>query len=235
MYGHHKHPLDIKKDGLTLSLARSGVGLNYRRELGGEVVEKSILGDGASILLNPVEPVNLPKELTTRLLIEFEKLVMVSPKLKKTIYVKFPVEIGAYVHGKNAYELLDIFGLVKQKFTLYGDIKSGIICEYWQSPVFPSLPKVDPLREGVMELTITNLTNKWMELSKAVFDAYSMKLYYDKELVAMRARMSIVSDGLAETSFADSPLRKGMKKSLEIYTARKMPVTGTKFVMEGGL
>jgi hypothetical protein len=39
----------------------------------------------------------------------------------------------------------------------------------------------------------------------------------------------------AETDFFDSPLEKGMKKSLELYTGRKLAVTTTKFVMGVGL
>ena len=46
--------------------------------------------------------------------------------------------------------------------------------------------------------------------------------------------MDIISPEIAETSVIDRPFKKGMVKSLELYTSRRIPVVITKFVMEAG-
>jgi hypothetical protein len=235
MFGSHKIPLDITQEGVSLSLRREGNTLRYKRECLGEKVEKTLLTGEAKVLVNPVEPVNKPKELTPYLLIELERVVIAEPRSTQRIYTKFPIEIGVFISKNENFETLDTLTLVKRKFTLYGDPRNGSICKYFRSDVYPTVPHMDPLREGVMELSITNNTTNWVQITKAVFNAYGMKIYYKNDLVSMKANMRIGGSQIAENEFTDSPLRTGMKKSLELYTARRLSITSAKFVMELGL
>lgn len=84
-----------------------------------------------------------------------------------------------------------------------------------------------------MEFSIHNASHEWAEVSTAVFKGVDMKIYYD-EFVAASAMMKILGQGLAETDFIDAPLRPGMAKSIELYTARKIPVIGRGCLMECG-
>ncbi len=88
-----------------------------------------------------------------------------------------------------------------------------------------------------MELNITNTTTRWVEVTKVVLAAYGMKIYYSENMVAMRANMKITSKKVAEIDFVNSPLEKGMKRSLELYTSRlrQIPVIATKFLMDEGI
>ncbi len=80
-----------------------------------------------------------------------------------------------------------------------------------------------------------NTTSKWVELTKSVFNAHGMKIYYNDTMVSVRADIKIKGEETAETDMVDSPLREGMTKSLELYFTKKLSITGTKFVMEVGL
>ncbi|MCK4811072.1 MAG: DUF432 domain-containing protein, partial [Methanosarcinales archaeon] len=80
-----------------------------------EEVEDMLLSSSSKILINPVEPVNKPKELTPHFLIEFERSVFIEPSARRTVFVKFPVEIGVFVHGKKDFQILDVLTLNKQK------------------------------------------------------------------------------------------------------------------------
>lgn len=235
MYRYYDAPFKIVKDGITLTLEREGERLLYRSVYADKKVEKILLADNGKVLINPVEPLNKPKELTSYLLIEFERTLVVEPGSTKSIFVTYPIEIGVFIAGSNQFEIIDILTLAKQKFTLYGDPRSGVICKYWRSEVYSSLPSVDPLHEGVIELSITNTTTGWIEVTKAIFNAYGMKIYYNEDRVSMKATMKIMSWRSAEIDFVDSPLEEGMEKSLELYTVRKLPVVTTKFVMEVGI
>ncbi|UCF07706.1 MAG: DUF432 domain-containing protein [Thermoplasmata archaeon] len=235
MYGSHDVPLTIEEDGVSISVSKEGKGLLYRRKCCDEEMDKVLLTEQGKILVNPVEPQQKPKTLTPYFLIEFEKPVIVDPRQRKRIYLKFPIEIGVFITGRDEFKLLDVFTMMKQKFTLYGDVREGIICEHWKSPIFQNAPPVDPLKEGVVELYITNATSRWIELTRVVFNAYGMKIYYSPTMVSMRANMKVNSPVVAEVEFYDSPIYKDMIKSLELYTARKITMPTTKFVMEWGL
>lgn len=238
MYGQHDIPLKISREGFLLYVARDDDRFMYRRQTGGEKIEKLILTDNFSLLINPIEPLNTPKELSHHLLIDFKNPVVVEPRGVKKIYIRFPVEIGVFISSRNGekdFEVIDIFSLSRQKFTLYGDMRNGILCKYWMSDLFTSVPSINPSVEGVIELNITNRTGVWAEVTKAVFDAHHMKIYYSDAIVGMSVSMVITGADVAEIDFVEMPIEKGMSKSLELYVSKRLPVLTTRFVMEWGL
>ncbi|MDY6966760.1 MAG: DUF432 domain-containing protein [Halobacteriota archaeon] len=228
--------MTIEEDDLFISVMRDNNNLIYNRTCANEDVEKIILADNERLILNPIEPLNKPKELTPNLLIEFEKEVLIDPEAKRKIYLKFPIEIGVFLSSnKKNHEIIDILTLSKKKYTLYGSMTKGLICKYWKSDIYTSVPSTNPIYEGVIELNIENKTTYWVNVTKVIFNAYSMKIYYDDNMVSMKGKMEIIAPHIAETSIINSPIKKGMNKSIEYFTTRKIPVVMTKFVMEAGL
>jgi hypothetical protein len=225
----------ISNRDFEVKIERTGDFFIYTRKIGPDRKESIILGEGGKVIVNPVEPVNLPKEISKYFLVEFTKKVFAEPKSKRTVYVTFPVEIGVFIAGRKTLENIDVFSFNKPKYTLYGDPRNGVVCRHWKSDIYSEIPDIDPLYEGVIRLEISNLTDEWVEVEKAVFNAIGMKIYYDEEIVAMNSYMRITSPKLAETDFYAEPVRSGMKKSLELYTARKIVVARSKFTMEWGL
>lgn len=235
MFGTYALPVHIELEGIDVDIKKTGDNILYRRSCGTEIVEKQIFSERCGILINPVEPLNKPKEITPYFLVEFERPVILEPKAVQTIHVTFPVEIGVFMQQADAFENLDILTLAQQKYTLYGDPSSGMLCRFWKSPVSTCRPALNPLREGVMELTLTNTTGTLVEVTKAVFNAHAMKIYYDQTMVSLKASMKISGSKAAETDFYDSPLTPGMSNSIELYTARKLLVISPKCVMTEGI
>jgi len=235
MFGQYDIPISIEQEEITLSVQKEGESLLYRRACLGETVEKMLVAGGGKILLNPVEPVNRPKSLASYLLIELEKTMQIAPKGTRDIFLTFPVEIAVFIPSNEEFEVIDVFTLPRQKFTLYGDPINGVICKYWKSSIYTTEPSLKPMQEGIIGLTITNTTTGWVEVTKAVFNAYGMKVYYDDERAAMKADMRLKGGQSAETEFIDEPVAEGMTKSLEMYTARKLSVNKKKYIMEFGL
>ncbi len=202
MYGDYEPPFSIKENKLSIEVEKIEKLWTYRRTLEPDTVEKFILGDGKHIIINPVEPLNTPKEITTNLLIEFEKVLLLAGGAKKKIFLTFPIEIGIFIadKGNKNIQLLDVFTLASQKFTLYGPVSNGVVCKHWKSRIYSVPPSINPLIEGVMELTLRNTTSDWASITKAVFSAYGMKLYYNID-VFMKARMNIRSKSTADTDF----------------------------------
>jgi hypothetical protein len=235
MFGIYDVPLKIDKGGISLSIKKKGEGLVYKRESAGEIVEKLLLTESGNILVNPVEPLNTPETLTSNFLIELEESLIVEPRATRKIFLTFPIEIGIFISKDKRFEILDIFSLEKQKFTLYGNPRGGVICKYWMCKVHPTEPSKDPLHQGIMELSVKNQTPRWSQINQAVFNAYRMKLYFNENIVSMRAKMEIIGEDTAETEFVDSPLKHGMTKSLETYVVGTLDVRASKFLMEAGI
>lgn len=235
MYGEYNFPVNIEREGLHVTIERDGNSLVYRRDCLDEKVEKRLLAGGGKVLLNPVEPLNRPKVLTPHLLVAFEKILVVEPRISEKIFVTFPIEIGVYISTNKDFHLIDVFTFTRPKFTVYGDPRNGVLCKYWESGIHSSMPSTDPFHEGLIELSISNTMSDWIEVTKSVFNANGMKIYYNDRMVTMKAEMKLRAGNIAETDFQDSPLGNGMINSLEIYSARRLSVTSPKFIMEYGL
>ncbi|MEM0350532.1 MAG: DUF432 domain-containing protein [Archaeoglobaceae archaeon] len=234
MYGEYRlSELNISVRDLKIWCEKNGF-YRYKRVLGDREIEK-VLSSDSKVILNPVEPVNLPRNLTNYLFIHFGKPVIVEPASSVTIFLTFPIEIGVFVAKDENFEDIDIFSFVKPKYALYGEPRGGIIARYWKSDVLSYLPKIDPLEFGIMKLRIVNISNSWCEVNKAVFDVYGMKIYYNRDIVSSVAEMRVYSKRVAETNFLDKPLLDDMKKALELFVARKIPILSTKMTMEWGI
>lgn len=235
MYGKYDLPCQLTTTELQLVVEQQGQQFHYRRTCGAATVEKTLLLNKRELILHPVEPRHTPKALTSYFLLEFERPVGIEPKVIRTFFLTFPVEIGVFIRlrGKE-FTLLDVFSLVPPKFTLYGDPDRGLICRYWKSPLYDTPPTPSPWREGIFELTLTNADNDWNDITKAVFDAQEMKLFYDERRVTLRAKMKLTDGSMAETIFLDAPLETGMKRAVKTYTTRKLTLLTAPFIMEHG-
>lgn len=225
------------QEDTVITVEKQGQNLIYKRiSHGEEETELVLLNNTGDILINPIEPVNLPQTLTSFLLIDFKRPVLIGPGDRKKIYITFPVEIGVFTVDKTGnHEVIDIFTYSRVKFSLYGSHNHGLICRQWESDIYFNEPDTDLLYEGNIELEIINDSNKMMEINKAVFNAYGMKIYYGDKRLGMKASMRIINKLLAETDFTTYPTTSRFKRSMELYTARKLTINGSKGIMEFGL
>jgi len=108
MFGDYDIPLRFAEDGFSLSVERmEEVLLLYRRECGDEKAEKILPVSTEKIILNPIEPLNKPKKLTSNLLIEFETTLVVELGATQQIYVKYPLEIGVFISRRRNLQKLN--------------------------------------------------------------------------------------------------------------------------------
>lgn len=236
MYKKYDLPFTVKQEGISIAMTKSGdSSYQYTRTCGENTVEKSVVVSKGELMLHPIESLNTPKTLTPYLLIEFEKRLLLEPKGNKRLFLTFPIDIGVLIRVNKEVKVVDSMSLVPQKFTLYGDPKQGLICKYWKSGVYESMPACDRFREGVLELTISSSSREWEEISKTVLNAYGMKLYYNDNMVTMKGKMKLGDDKTADTEMQDTGLERGMKKALETFAPRKLSMITTTFHMEYGL
>jgi len=90
---------------------------------------KKILPE-CEIVVNPVEPINLPKNVTRYLEIDFPP-ILIKPNAVETRYLKFPIEIGVFAKDGDKVTVVDVFTFDKPKYTLYGNPKSDVVCRWF--------------------------------------------------------------------------------------------------------
>ncbi len=95
-------------------------------------------------------------------------------------------------------------------------------------------PPTDPRREGVLELTIKNSSTRPADVSRAIFDSYSMCLFYG-DRVRMTATMEIISPVIASTQFVTAGPKDCPYRSTDLYEGSAFSVNTRKvFIMESG-
>jgi len=233
-WGPHKVPVKLSFEDVSLAVEKNEAGMHYRRVSDGGEFEKMVLAEKGRFFLSPVEPFHKPVGISTHLLVEFTQPVLLEPRASRNVVVTFPLELAsAMAQKQDRAKVLEIYSLSPTKFTLYGSIRSGLICRYWKSEVYSKLPAVNPVREGIMEINVQNTSVRWAEINKAAFSAQGMKIYFNPYLVSLKASVKIINDYSAETSFIDEPLRKGMDKALEQFTPRLIGVPAKTLMEEG--
>ncbi len=233
-WGAHKAPVLITLQGVNIELKQENGNILYKREGMQKKVNKNILSERGSLSFSPVEPFHHFPGLSAHLLIHFQQPLLIRPKDTRKIITTFPLEIAAFYERKgNDSIFLDLFSLVTVKHSLYGSIKSGLICRYWEGGIYSSIPEFNPLEQGLLYLGITNNMVRWAEINKAIFSAFGMKIYYNSQMASMQATMKINNEYSAETVFIDNPVKSGMKKAPERYGQKILSQTGRMSMEEG--
>jgi hypothetical protein len=236
VFGRFTYPCRYAGKDLAISIERDGNFIRYRRECNMDCVEKIIASAGPVVFIHPVEPVNLPKEVTRYLEIVFSPFV-IEPESEKTVYLTYPIEIGVFVAKNEDYQLLDVFSRCMSKYSLYGSPENGVITRYHKSPISDTPADPDPTCEGVLQLVIRNTSRGWVEVSRVVFESYFMPIFF-RDIVAMSGEMVIFSKMIAETRLYEHPLRDGMEMAIPAIKARKIllvDVDKKSFLMEHGV
>ena len=234
MYGESDYPFCYESEEVSIRIEPSDGFFQYIRKSGDEEIRKVISGGSRKIVINPVEPINLPREVTRFLEVHFTT-VAIEPDSSETVYITFPVEIGVFLESKGDFDVLDIFTISRPKYSLYGPPEEGVITRYHESSVSGSLPRVDRMKEGVIALSISNSSRSWVEVSRAVFDCSSLFLYYG-DCVSLMARMNILSRDITDIRCEDRPISDGMKPSVLVIKARKTLIPEKiPFMMEFGV
>jgi uncharacterized protein len=235
MFGSYSIPFEKTINELTISASKEGGLCHYKRVGAGVTVEKTLVTGRNELFISPVEPVHLPKEITPYFMVEFQNQIMVEPKGSVSVFLKYPIEMGVFVNIDKDFQIVDIFSFVKQKYTFYGEPKTGVVCRYCSSEAYHQAPEVNPVFEGVIQLEISNTTSSWIDIKKVVFNSYWMQIFHDETLVFMKAYMKVTNRNTAETDFIDSPLRSGMTKAIDLLISRKIAMISTRFLMAEGL
>jgi len=234
VFGRHSVPFRLEESGISIETRRDGNSTLYERVSPSERVEKRLGFTEGSLTINPVEPVNLPQEVTNAVEFHFAPIA-VMPLSEIEVFLAFPIEIGVFSGIDDSFALIDVFSLAKPKYSLYGTPEKGIITRHVETGVFNEAPPVNPLEEGVLSLKIRNTGRDWVWVSRAVFESSSLRIFYGPP-AAMSAEMVVYSRLLGETWVNRTPPAKGMHEALRVYpTRRSLIPEKPSYLMEYGV
>lgn len=232
-YRTYRPPFTLEVPGLKISMEVEGKGFLYRRVQGEEMVEKLIFsGDGAAVKLLPVEPVNLPGGLAQQLHISFKKPLVLPPRGSAMVYLVFPVEVGVFIDSKAGSRLVDVFTLARQKLTFVGDFEKGRVSRYYESDLYTRIPRVSPIKEGVLRLKVFNRTGEWQNVEGVSVPAEDIKIFYSEDLVSISAEGVLLKGDVVKLEVKDTPLKKGMMPSVELYRPGSLKKVTKRFLLE---
>jgi hypothetical protein len=244
-FGYGKFPIDyaVNFEGLTLSFDLENGMYHYKRALGDWKTDINVCVTGAKVLIHPVEPLNLPDNLTDFMEIKFNP-IRIEPSGICVVFVTMPIEIGVFLESKEGpAEILDIVSYVYPKYSLYGGANRGVITRFNESKVYYYPPSVKNYEAGLLKLEIENKSDEWATVGRVVIFQKGLYLYFDENFVTASAEMKIISPDVAVVTGIDSPVRPGMTPSNRLFKTRKLTpfynVTGmlndASFTMDMGL
>ncbi len=244
-FGYGKFPIDyaVNFEGLTLSFDLENGMYHYKRALGDWKTDINVCVTGAKVLIHPVEPLNLPDNLTDFMEIRFNP-IRVEPSGRCVVFVTMPIEIGVFLESaEGSADILDIISYVYPKYSLYGGSNRGVITRFNESKVYYYPPAMKNYESGLLKLEIENKSDEWATVGRVVIFQKGLYLYFDENFVAASAEMKIISPDVAIVTGIDAPIRPDMTPSNRLFKTRKLTpfynVTGmlndTSFTMDMGL
>ncbi|HJJ86087.1 MAG TPA: DUF432 domain-containing protein [Methanocorpusculum sp.] len=220
-YGKFNFDYSINFQGLKLGFEDKNGMYNYKRDIVGWKHESNIATQTETFYLQPIEPLNLPDNVTDFIEIEFKEIT-IEPDGKAVVFLTIPIEIGVFLEAKNGdRNLLDIVTFCHPKFSLYGAASRGVITRFHKSEVYAMPPSVDNYKEGLLRLEIENDTDEWATIGRVVIYQKGLVLYYDETTVCACAKMIIRSSDVADVVGISQPFREGMTESIQVFEFRK--------------
>ena len=220
-YGTFNFDYSINFQGLKLGFEDKNGMYHYIRDIVGWKHESNIATQTGNFYLQPIEPLNLPDNVTDFIEIEFKEIT-IEPEGKAVVFLTIPIEIGVFLEAKNGdRNLLDIVTFCHPKFSLYGAASRGVITRFHKSEVYAMPPSVDNYKEGLLRLEIENDTDEWATIGRVVIYQKGLVLYYDETTVCACAKMIIRSSDVADVVGISQPFREGMTESIQVFEFRK--------------
>ncbi len=220
-YGKFNFDYVINYDGLTISFNEKNGMYHYHRAIADWMYEADVAVKNGRYLIQPIEPLNLPENVTDFLEIQFNE-IKIEPDGTTIIFLTIPLEIGIFLETQNGKrDLLDIVTFTHPKYSLYGAATRGVITRIAQSEVYADPPLLKNHIEGMLRVEIKNKSDAWVSVGRIVIYQKGLELYYDEVAVAACAVMTITSPGVAVVSGIDQPLTRGMTKCTQVFEQRK--------------
>ncbi len=220
-YGKFNFDYAVNFEGLTLGFEGKNGMYHYKRNIVGWKHDAHIAVQRGAFYLQPIEPLNLPDNVTDFIEIKFREIT-IEPSGTAVVFLTLPIEIGVFLEtGNGNRTLLDIISFCHPKFSLYGAASRGVITRYHESNVYSLPPAVRNYQEGLLRLEIENNTDEWSTVSRVVLYQKGLNLYYDESSVSACAKMIIQNRDVADVFGVDMPIRDGMTECMQVFEQRR--------------
>ncbi len=138
--------------------------------------------DSLTLCIYPLVPIYTPNQTyyAKHVMIKLKEPLVVNTKSTMEFYLKIPVEVGVfYKYDDNGIMMIDVFALRLLKYALYGTSDNGLICRYYESNVFFNMPRIEPFKECIARIRLSNYLGKPATVSMLVIPVEGIDLWYD--------------------------------------------------------
>lgn len=220
-YGKFNFDYAVNFAGLTLGFEDKNGMYHYKRNIIGWKHEAHVAVQNGAFYLQPIEPLNLPDNVTDFIEIRFREIT-IEPNGNAVIFLTMPIEIGVFLETKDGERnLLDIVSFCHPKFSLYGAASRGVITRYHESEIYTMPPAVKNYQESLLRLEIENNTSEWATVGRVILYQKGLNLYYDESTVSACAKMIVQNKDAADVFGVNLPIREGMTECLQVFEQRK--------------
>lgn len=226
-YGKFSFDKSVDFEGLKLEFVGSANGktqsgfYHYKRDICGWTYESHVSAKNGVYYLQPIEPLNLPDNVTDFIEIQFKEIT-IEPEGSAVIFLTMPIEIGVFLESNDGERaLLDIVTFCHPKFSLYGIASRGVITRFHESEVYAEPPVLKNYQEGLLRLEIENNTREWARIGRVVLYQKGLTLYHDDRTVSACAKMIVQKSDVADVFAYDLAIRDGMTECLQVFESRK--------------
>jgi hypothetical protein len=184
-YGKYTIEQKIEKIFNSTSLVMFKVDYNkygYQRFVNKKLeVEKVIASDSPLTLgIFPVAPIHTPAKYASHMMLKLATPLVLDPIAHVDAYLTMPIEIGVVRSSDSDVQIIDAFSVGQPKYALYGSPENGIVCRFYETRIYPEIPKVAPYKEAVIRVHFHNYSEKINTVNRIVFPIAGADLYYRK-------------------------------------------------------
>jgi hypothetical protein len=229
LFGHYRispdagdNEISIGDNKILLHITKSSV--LYKRLSGSDPkAQATIFSDKDPVVVGifPIPPIFTPRPIARNLYLRFDYPVVVDQRSETVVYAKMPIEIGVFRQSEDEELLIDAFSPRPQKYALYGNPESGVVCRYADSEAVDSKEglSLEKYQEALVRVRIRNDIDNIVKVSKVIIpmDDVILDHAHDEAWLTGSVEMALDSafgKDIVSVRLVDAKVKKPDKTSL---------------------
>jgi hypothetical protein len=167
---------------------------------GNVIVSKIIdsIVDNITLCIYPLVPIYTPEkaDYAKHVMIKLKEPIVVNIRSTVEFYLKMPVEVGVFYKYDGKSMMIDAFALRLLKYALYGTSDNGLICRYYESSAYFTMPRIEPFKECIVHIRLSNYLDKPATVNMLVIPVDGIDLWYDGTDALLDTVNAIIKQGI---------------------------------------
>ncbi len=209
----------------------------YERHINGKMEVSRLIDsivDSISICIYPLVPIyTISQEYAKHVMVKLKEPIIINTKSTLEFYLKIPVEVGVFYKYDNKSVIVDVFALRLLKYALYGKSDNGLICRYYESSVYFDIPRIEPFKECIAHIRLSNYLDKAVTVSMLIIPVEGIDLWYDGTDALLDTVTAVVKQGIRKNDVIEVKVEESTEYKYAKTSVNQAIVSRT-YIMELG-